>query len=183
MDRQPWYLRLLRGHFDFDNYSEAEILKRWPKAGVQVARALRAYKWIGRRVTGNSMHALNGQLVYLFVVVPRWLLTGSLNWDGVQWWWIFVTIFYTQREIPALLRGTKDPWDNITDFVWVYAFSMLYWFPVDWVWGMYVTQAWLLICVACQIKYYTLPAPEWMPRKPARFAVLWEPKTRRPLDS
>jgi hypothetical protein len=119
------------------------------------------------------MHALNGHIVYLVVVIPRWLLTDSFNWDGLRWWWIFVTIFYTQREIPDLIRGTKDPWDNVTDFVWVYAFTMLYWFPVGLEWGMYVTQVWLLICVVCQITYYMLPAPDWMPRKPERFAVLW----------
>ena len=153
MNRKPWYLRIISGHFDFDNYSEAEILARWPKAGSQVVRLLRMYKWIGRRVTGNSTHALNGLLV--------WVVIGGPFWLPLAWFWVLPVAFYSMREIPELIRGTPDPVDNLADFAWVYALGLALWLPPDW-WAVFVL--WCVYTIGIQVLYYTKPAPAWMPR-------------------
>jgi len=67
------------------------------------------YKWIGRRVTGNSTHALNGLLV--------WVVIGGPFWLPPDWWAVFVLwcvytigiqVLYYTKPAPAWMP--RDRW-------------------------------------------------------------------------
>jgi len=128
------------------------------------------YNWVAVRVTGNSQHAFNGLVAYLFTalffslcIAGGTALVNLVIPIGVVWWrlpllyfWPLVGFFYTKREWPFTTS------DNRGDVVWVYLIQTAI-LPIGW-WYIPLNTLAAAAVLYFQADHWSKPAPRYIPR-------------------